>query len=170
MADLPCQGCRDRDARSRDARFRDARFRDARFRDAPSQDAGRARRCHCGGSGRGRGSDPVGSGFVENPTRPGGNLTGFMFQDASVVGKLLELLTEIAPNVKRAALMFNPDTAPYMESYYVPAFEAAARTLKVTPISAPVHNDAEIEAVIYQPVEVIEGVILRRDSRMSNVL
>ena len=38
--------------------------------------------------------DPVGSGFVENPTRPGGNLTGFMFQDASVVGKLLELLTD----------------------------------------------------------------------------
>jgi putative tryptophan/tyrosine transport system substrate-binding protein len=93
-------------------------------------------------------SDPVGSGFVENLARPGGNLTGFMFQDASVVGKLLELLTEIAPNVKRAALMFNPDTAPYMESYYVPVFEAAARTLKVAPILAPVHNDAEIEAVI----------------------
>jgi|SRR5271166_2783804 len=93
-------------------------------------------------------SDPVGSGFVENLAHPVGNLTGFMYQDASMVGKLLELLTEIAPKVKRAALMFNPDTAPYMESYYVPAFEAAALTLKVAPILAPVHNDVEIEAVI----------------------
>jgi putative tryptophan/tyrosine transport system substrate-binding protein len=93
-------------------------------------------------------SDPVGSGFVESLSHPGGNLTGFMFQEPSLAGKWLELLTEISPGVKRSALIFNPETAPYIRSYYLPVFEAAARSLKVTPIIAPVHNDAEIETVI----------------------
>ena len=45
-------------------------------------------------------------------------------------------------------MIFNPDKAPYVTSYYLPAFEAAARSLKVAPIAAPVHSDAEIETVI----------------------
>jgi putative ABC transport system substrate-binding protein len=93
-------------------------------------------------------SDPVGDGFVAGLPRPGGNLTGFINLEASMGGKWLELLTEIAPGVKRAAMMFNPDTAPGRGSYYLPAFEAAARSLKVAPIAAPVHSDAEIEAAI----------------------
>jgi putative ABC transport system substrate-binding protein len=78
-------------------------------------------------------SDPVGAGFVARLPRPGGNLTGFISEEASVAGKWLELLTEIAPTVKRAAIMFNPGTAPGGGSYYLPAFEAAARSLKVAP-------------------------------------
>jgi putative ABC transport system substrate-binding protein len=93
-------------------------------------------------------SDPVGEGFVASLRRPGGNLTGFISEEASMAGKWLELLTEIAPTVKRAAIMFNPDSAPGGGSYYLPAFEAAARSLKVAPIAAPVHSDAEIEMVI----------------------
>ena len=65
-----------------------------------------------------------------------------------MVAKMLQLLTEIAPGVKRAAIMFNPDTAPYTESYYLPPFKDAARALKVEPITAPVHNDAEIEGLV----------------------
>jgi putative ABC transport system substrate-binding protein len=65
-----------------------------------------------------------------------------------MAGKWLELLTEIAPGVKRVAIMFNPDTAPGGGSYFLPAFEAAARSLKVAPIAARVHSDAEIETVI----------------------
>jgi putative ABC transport system substrate-binding protein len=61
---------------------------------------------------------------------------------------LLELLAEIGPSVKRAAAMVNPDTAPGGGSYYLPSFEAAARSLKVEPIIAPVHSEAEIETVI----------------------
>ena len=57
----------------------------------------------------------------------------------------LELLTKIAPAVRRVAIMFNPDTAPYVTSYSLPSFEAAARSFKVEPIVAPVHSDAEIE-------------------------
>ena len=93
-------------------------------------------------------SDPIGSGFVASLPRPGGNITGFSPDDPRMGGKWLQLLTEIAPGVKRAAFMFNPDTAPYVSSYYLPSFEAAARTINVTPIIAAVRGDAEIEAVI----------------------
>src|SRR5262249_27807575 len=58
-----------------------------------------------------------------------------------------ELLSEIAPGLKRAAIMFNPDTAPTV-SVYMPSFETAARALKVVPIRVPVHSDGEIEAAI----------------------
>jgi len=93
-------------------------------------------------------ADPVGSGFVASLPRPGGNITGFIVQEAALAGKRLELLTEMAPGVKRAAFMFDPDTASGGGSYFLPSFKAAARSLKVAPIAAPVHSDAEIEAVI----------------------
>jgi putative ABC transport system substrate-binding protein len=66
--------------------------------------------------------------------------------EASLGGKWLELLSEIAPGLKRAAIMFNPDTAP--QSAFVTSFEAAARSLKVVPITRPVHSDVEIETAI----------------------
>jgi putative ABC transport system substrate-binding protein len=93
-------------------------------------------------------ADPVGAGFVAGLPRPGGNITGFISTEASMAGKWLELLTEIAPGVKRAAFMFSPDTASGGGSYFLPPFEAAARSLKVEPIVAPVHSDAEVETVI----------------------
>jgi putative tryptophan/tyrosine transport system substrate-binding protein len=91
-------------------------------------------------------ADPVGSGLVARLDRPSGNVTGFAIWEASMGGKRLELLSEIAPGLKRAANMFNPETAGV--SPYMPSFEAAARSLKVAPITAPVHNDVEIEAAI----------------------
>jgi putative ABC transport system substrate-binding protein len=93
-------------------------------------------------------SDPVGSGFVAGLPRPGGNLTGFNFLEAEMGGKWAELLMEIATGLKRIAIMFNPDTASGRGSYYLPSFEAAAKTFKVATFTAPVRSDAEIEAVI----------------------
>jgi putative ABC transport system substrate-binding protein len=93
-------------------------------------------------------SDPVGDGFVAGLPRPGGNLTGFINLEASIGGKWLQILADIAPGLRRAAFMFNPETAPGRGSYYLPSFEAAARALKVTPIAARVQSDAEIEKVI----------------------
>jgi ABC-type uncharacterized transport system substrate-binding protein len=92
-------------------------------------------------------SDPLGSGFVESLARPGGNATGFINLESSLVEKWIELLKEIAPQVSRAAMMFNPETAPYA-GYYMRPFEAAARSLGVEPIGAPVRDDADIERVI----------------------
>jgi putative ABC transport system substrate-binding protein len=93
-------------------------------------------------------ADPVGAGLVASLPRPGGNITGFITQEKSLAGKWLELLTQIAPGVKRAAMIFNPNTAPDGGSYFLPSFEAAARSLKVEAITAPVRSDAEIETVI----------------------
>jgi putative tryptophan/tyrosine transport system substrate-binding protein len=90
--------------------------------------------------------DPVGSGLVARLNQPGGNITGFATNEPSLAGKWLELLTEIAPGLKRAAIMFNPDTA--LVSSYVPSFETAARSLKISPITAPVHSDVEIKTAI----------------------
>jgi putative ABC transport system substrate-binding protein len=91
-------------------------------------------------------SDPVASGIVPGLNQPSGNITGFGFLEASLGGKWLELLSEIVPGLKRAAIMFNPDTAP--ASAFLPSFETAARSLKVVPIIARVHSDVEIETVI----------------------
>jgi putative ABC transport system substrate-binding protein len=93
-------------------------------------------------------SDPVGEGFVASLSHPGGNITGFIHTEGEFIGKLLELLTDIAPTVKRVAIIFNPDTAPGRGSYYLPSFETAARSFRLEAIAAPVHNDTEIEAIV----------------------
>jgi putative ABC transport system substrate-binding protein len=89
--------------------------------------------------------DPVASSIVERLNQPGGNITGFALYEPTLPGKWLELLSEIAPGLKRAAIMFNPDTALV---YFISSVETAARSLKVVPIIAPVHSDAEIEMAI----------------------
>jgi putative ABC transport system substrate-binding protein len=91
-------------------------------------------------------ADPVAQGIVPRLDRPSGNITGFGNYEATFGGKLLELLSEIVPGLKRAAIMFNPDTAPV--SIYMPSLETAARSLKVELITAPVHSDVEIETAI----------------------
>jgi len=90
--------------------------------------------------------DPVVSSIVPRLDRPTGNVTGFAGFEASLGGKWLELLSEIAPGLKRAGIMFNPDTAA--ASAYMPSLETAARSLKVAPIIAPVQGDGEIETAI----------------------
>src|SRR5215472_1255460 len=90
--------------------------------------------------------EPVASGIVARLDRPGGNITGFATNEASLGGKWLELLSEIAPGLKRAALMFNPDTSPRMA--YMPSLETAAESLKVALTTKPVHRDGEIETAI----------------------
>jgi putative ABC transport system substrate-binding protein len=63
-------------------------------------------------------SDPVVSGIVAALNQPGGNITGFALYEAPLGSKWLELLLEIAPELKRVAIMFNPDSAPV--SVYMP--------------------------------------------------
>jgi putative ABC transport system substrate-binding protein len=70
-------------------------------------------------------SDPVGSGFVQSLSRPGGNATGFINLESSLGGKWVGLLREIAPRVTRVAMLFNPTTAP-QTAYYKGVLEAAA--------------------------------------------
>jgi putative tryptophan/tyrosine transport system substrate-binding protein len=110
-------------------------------------------------------SDPVASGLVTRLDRPTGNITGFAVLEASLGGKWLELLSEIAPGLKRAAIMFNPDMVPV--SAYLPSIEAAARSLKVVLIIAPVHSDVEIEtAIIALGREPGNGLVVMPDTSM----
>jgi putative ABC transport system substrate-binding protein len=110
--------------------------------------------------------DPVASGLVAALNQPGGNITGFGLHEASLGGKWLDLLSEIAPGLKRAAIMFNPDTSP--ASLYVPAFETAARSLKVGSIIAPVHDEVEIETAINAlGHEPRGGLVVNSDAFMS---
>jgi putative ABC transport system substrate-binding protein len=93
-------------------------------------------------------TDPVVSGLVQRLDRPSGNVTGFPTFEASVGGKWLELLSEIAPGLKRATVMFSTDSDTSAVPAYMPSIETAARSLKVELIIAPVHSDAEIETAI----------------------
>jgi putative ABC transport system substrate-binding protein len=91
--------------------------------------------------------DPVGSGLVANFLSPGGNVTGFVSLESTIVGKWLELLKEIAPRVARVAFLFNPATAPFAE-YYLTPFKAAAQSFAVEAIAAPVRDLAALETTI----------------------
>ena len=93
-------------------------------------------------------SDPVGDGFVASLARPGGNVTGFTAVEASLGGKWLELLREIAPRVSRIAVIFDPKRAPGGGSYYLRSVEGAAKSIGMKLIATPVHDAAEIERAI----------------------
>jgi putative ABC transport system substrate-binding protein len=108
--------------------------------------------------------EPVASGIVARLDRPSGNITGFAIWEATLGGKWLELLWEIAPGLNRAAFMFNSDTTP-ISSIFVPSFQMAARSLKIEPIIAHVHSDAEIEtAIMALGREQGGGLVISSDS------
>jgi putative tryptophan/tyrosine transport system substrate-binding protein len=92
-------------------------------------------------------TDPVGDGFVPNLARPGGFLTGFTSFEFTICSKWLEALKHVAPKVRRVALMFNPDTAPFARKFWQPV-EDAASSFDVEPIQAPVRDVGEIEHAI----------------------
>jgi putative ABC transport system substrate-binding protein len=112
-------------------------------------------------------SDPVGAGFVGKLSQPGGNITGFINMEAAMGGKWLGLLKEIAPQIRRAAIMFNPDTAPGGGSYFLDSFEAAARSLAIEPVTARVRSDAEIETAITLFGREQAGLVVMTDSFMG---
>jgi putative ABC transport system substrate-binding protein len=92
-------------------------------------------------------ADPIGSGFVASLPRPGGNITGVMLYEASVTGKWLAMLKEIAPRLDRVALITNPKTAPFY-NYYLRAAESLSPSLGVKLVPGLVENSADIERTI----------------------
>jgi putative ABC transport system substrate-binding protein len=112
-------------------------------------------------------ADPVGAGFGASLARPGGNVTGFVNSEASLTGKQVELLKEIAPRLTRVAIMFNPDTAPGGGGYYLGLFEAAAKSLAVEPITARVRSDSDIEGAVASIGRERGGIVGMNDSFIS---
>ena len=113
-------------------------------------------------------SDPVGSGFVAGLPRPGGNVTGFIDMDASMGGKWLGLLKEVAPRVARVAFLFNPATAPFAE-YYVTSFKTAAASFAVEAIAAPVRDTSELESVVAAQAREPDGGLIVMPEAFMNV-
>jgi putative tryptophan/tyrosine transport system substrate-binding protein len=111
-------------------------------------------------------SDPIGSGFVETLARPGGNITGFINLESSLVGKWLELIKELAPDLMQVSVMFNPETAPYVD-YYLKPMEIAAPKLGIQASISPVRSEADIEDVIARlGGKPNSGLVVMTDSYM----
>jgi len=110
-------------------------------------------------------SDPIGSGFVASLARPGGNLTGLLQYEASIIGKWLAMLKAIAPGLARAALIANPKTTAY--DYFRRSAEAVAPSLAIELVSTPVENASDIERAIESLVRASNGgLIIPPDSTM----
>jgi putative tryptophan/tyrosine transport system substrate-binding protein len=102
-------------------------------------------------------SDPVGQGFVPSLAHPGGNITGFSFIEPEIVGKWINLLSELKPGLSRATLMFNPDTAPFHDSSY--------RSLKTAP-----RPSVEVEVAHVRTADEIESTIAKLGNDQSSGL
>ena len=88
-------------------------------------------------------ADPVGAGFVDSLSRPGGNVTGFMVFEFSLSGKWLELLKQIAPAVTRVAVLRDAAIGTGTSQFAV--IQAVAPSLGVEAIPVNVHDASEIE-------------------------
>jgi putative ABC transport system substrate-binding protein len=100
-------------------------------------------------------SDPIGSGFIANLARPGGNITGVMQYEAGITGKWLAMLKEIVPGLARAALVANPKVTAY--DYFLRAAEVMASSLAIELVPSPVENVADIEHAIKSIARVPNG-------------
>jgi ABC-type uncharacterized transport system substrate-binding protein len=91
-------------------------------------------------------ADPVAEGLVNSIAHPGGNATGFSHFEFGIGAKWLEVLKEIAPNVTRVAIMYDP--ANSASTGYLPLMETAARSLALDIIPSPARDDSQIEDVM----------------------
>jgi putative tryptophan/tyrosine transport system substrate-binding protein len=103
-------------------------------------------------------SDPAGADVVASLARPGGNITGFLFYEDSIVGKWLGMLKEIAPYLTRIALLGNPKGFPY--GYFLRTAKSIAPSLGIEVIPAPVVNADEIERSIVSFARMPNGGLL----------
>jgi putative tryptophan/tyrosine transport system substrate-binding protein len=92
-------------------------------------------------------TDPIGSGIVSSLSTPGGNATGFTNFEFTMAGKWLQILREMAPDIKRTAIIFNPELAPFSDGY-IRSFRAGADSLGVDAILAAIHNVADLERLL----------------------
>jgi len=91
-------------------------------------------------------SDSVGSGFVASLAHPGGNITGFHNFEPAIGGKWLEVLKQIAPGVRRVAVLHIPEIAANVA--FLPAVKAASTSIGVEMTAAGVRDGGDIERVL----------------------
>ena len=115
------------------------------------------------------GSDPIERGYAGSLARPGGNVTGFATIEVSVIGKMLQTLKEIAPNVAHVSMIYNPDNPA--GALFVRTFESAAGPLGVKPIIAHIHGSGDIErAVAAAAAQPDGGIFIPLDITISALM
>jgi putative ABC transport system substrate-binding protein len=111
--------------------------------------------------------DPVGAGFVDSLSRPGGNVTGFMLFEYGLSGKWLELLKEIAPNVTRAVVLRDPAIAAGAGQFAVIQTVAPSAGVEVSAIN--VRDPAEIERRIAAAAQTSNNGLIATASALTVV-
>jgi putative tryptophan/tyrosine transport system substrate-binding protein len=109
--------------------------------------------------------DPVGQGFVANLARPGGYVSGFTIFEPTIVSKWLELLKEMAPRLARVALIYNPDTAPFVGSFFGSITEATSSVVRL-----PIRQASEIKSLVTNFAKEPNGglIVLPDASNLTN--
>jgi putative ABC transport system substrate-binding protein len=111
-------------------------------------------------------SDPIAQGFLPSLAKPGGNITGFTAYDFSIGGKWLGLLKQMAPDLARIAVMFNPDTSP-QSNFFLRSIGAAGSSLGIAVTATPIRATSDIEPAIENFARQPNGgLILPTDSFM----
>ena len=111
--------------------------------------------------------DPVGSGFVDSLSRPGGNATGFMQFEYTLSAKWPELLKEMAPGVTRVVILRDPDITAGIGQFAVIQSVAPALGMEVSPVS--LRNVSEIERGIAAVARYGNGGLILTASALSSV-
>ena len=109
--------------------------------------------------------DPVGAGFVESLARPGGNATGFVSFEYGLSAKLLELLKEVAPGVKRVAVIRDPDISAGTGQFG--AIQAAAPSLGLDLIAINPREAGEVERAIAAFARTPNGGLITTSSALA---
>jgi putative tryptophan/tyrosine transport system substrate-binding protein len=109
--------------------------------------------------------DPVGAGYVNSLSRPGGNATGFMMFEYGLSGKWLELLKEIAPGVTRAAIIRDTSIAARIGQFAIIQSVAPSVGVDVTPID--LRDAAEIERAVTAFAQSANGGLILTASPLS---
>jgi putative ABC transport system substrate-binding protein len=113
-------------------------------------------------------SDPVAQGFVPNLTRPGGNLTGFSAFDFSIGGKWVDLLKQVAPELARVAVIFNPDNSPQTR-FFLRSIESAGQALDIQVVASPVRAFDEFEATVKRFAQQPNGGLIFPTGGLLNI-
>jgi len=107
-------------------------------------------------------NDPVGSGFVASLAHPGGNITGFIDLEATIGGKWVELVKEMAPHVKQIAALYNPQTHT---GQFFKSMETASQSLAVRIIHARFKDASDIDTAFAEfAPEPNSGLIVMPDT------
>jgi putative ABC transport system substrate-binding protein len=112
-------------------------------------------------------SDPMSSGLVSSMSNPNGNLTGFTNFEFSIGSKWLEILREVAPEIRRVLVLEGLDIG---NQGFLRSIQSAAPSLSIAPIPEPVHDAQDIEHVITTFVQEPQGglIVLPGSSRLEN--